>query len=227
MQAGRETALFCLNNADFVTVASRPLIDVVSPHYSGPLTYIPNALDDSLIQFRKPYTHNKKIFWRGGNGHLSDLVYYRDELNKGLRGKTVRFYGDFNPFSLPWEFHCESVPVLNQHDFVSEITSYNASYCIVPLKETPFNRCKSFMGWLDATISGSVCLTSNHEENRKPGAVLYDPGNRNDFLRELDNLLGHSAQDNSNKVDAAWDFVMENLVLSKVNIQRMRVLEGL
>jgi hypothetical protein len=224
---GRDVAKECLAAADFVTVGSRPILDLIKPLYHGPLMYIPNALDDALIRFRKRYQHNNKVFWRGGNGHIGDVIYYIDEMNKALREKTVRFFGDLNPFALPFHFERESVPVLNQHDYIRAICDYNASFCVVPLRDSPFNQCKSFMGWLDATIAGSVCLTSNHEENRRPGAVLYDPGNRTDFLRELDTMLGRDASDNARRVDAAWDYILENLVLSKVNIHRQMVIEGL
>jgi hypothetical protein len=115
---------------------------------------------------------------------------------------------------------------VNIMDFYIEFTKFNAGIQFVPLIDNKFNRIKSSIAWLDATLAGSVCLAPRFEEwESLPGITLYN--DRVSFGNQLNSLLATSDFELKKMHDIAFEYIKDNLLLSKVNKLRMEVIESL
>ena len=96
------------------------------------------------------------------------------------------------------------------------------NFVVVPLQDDPFNRCKSNIGWLEATYFGAVCLASCLPEFEKPGVVLVnDSDSLHAWFKDID-------EDFTQRELLFYDSVQEikkNYLLSRVNQQRAEALK--
>jgi hypothetical protein len=94
----------------------------------------------------------------------------------------------------------------------------------VPLADSIFNRCKSNIAWIEGSFAGAVCLVPDWEEWQMPGTVRYS--NPAEYGEKMKLLLNNNF--NYRKYnDLSWEYIMDNLTLSRVNGQRIEILKGL
>lgn len=229
----KEAIRHSILEADILTVGGTRHRERLMNEYGVKPIRLYNAIDDRLLSLKKPWKDNGHIAWRGSLSHTSDLFYFREEIGKVLETHKLEFQTRF--FGMcpywyywkkpnAWTFKFDWTFGVNLIEYYAMLTEFNASFHFVPLIDTEFNRVKSNLAFLDATLAGSIVLGPNFEEFRTPGCKLYD---ENDFVREFDNLLGLDQKQCENHLDAAWTWIMEAQVLSKVNEERMRILESL
>lgn len=220
----------CLKAADVVTTSSllqkRWFEDEMKLKN---VVFIPNAVDDDFLQYKRPFSPNRKILWRGSQSHMRDLLFFKDDIMGAIEGQ-MRYGWLFFGIN-PWFFVNEKTegriayhPTVNQIDFIREVTAYNAQIQIVPLVDHFFNRVKSNLGWLDGTLCGSVCVAPKWEAWDFPGIIHYEGTSLKYALREA---FSKSDQELEKLHNAAWEYILENLLLSKVNNLRLELIQNL
>lgn len=219
--------------ADLLTFGSERHLERVKKEHSVEGLHIANALDDRLLKFKKPFkktsdTSEWNCAWRGSESHLSDLLYFQTEISevigKNLSKWFFRFIG-INPFWVPYEVG--HYPQTNLFEYYKTITTLNAQVHWVALEDNEFNRVKSNLSWLDATLAGSAVLAPNFEEFRYPGVALYEADVKRDFYREFMGMLNRGKSELEKMHDFSWEYIQDNLLLSKVNQTRRDIIKNL
>lgn len=228
-KANRDAIIHSIKEADILTVGGIRHKERLEKEYGVKPIRLYNALSDMLLSLRRPWKENGKIAWRGSQSHTADLLFYGEPISTVLENNkskfSTRFFG-LCPYWYDWMeigFKWEYAEPTNLIEFFGLLAAYNANFHFVPLIDNEFNRVKSNIAFLDATLAGSVTLGPNFEEFRVPGCKLYD-ATYIDFQREFQNLLNLDKKQCEMHLDAAWTWIMENQILSKVNVERMRIL---
>lgn len=211
--------------ADILTCSSEIMHAELKAKYKrDDAILIPTGLDDRLLQFKKQFTKNNKIAWRGSPSHLADLRAFKEEINEVVGkypDKEWHFFGidprqvGINPKQLiVW-------PQMNIFEFYNIITEVNASVQFVVLEDNKFNRVKSNLSWLDATLAGSACLAPDFEDNRRPGIGTYNPSF---FAASFSNAVDSEARELCNA--ASWEYIKDNLIQSVLNKKRYEIIRN-
>lgn len=199
----------------------------------------PNAYDvDFVAHYRKDRAKpepNKLVTWRGSDTHDKDLMSVTQELKAVLSGNldwTMNFIG--SPFWHTIE-SLEEIQGIKENNVLETESLDPAEYwkflwvtapslMIAPLWDCPFNRAKSNIAWIEGLHAGAVTLAPNFEEWRRPGVINYD--SPMDFA---DKMLGYlkGEFDREALYLSGWEFIMDNLTLSRVNILREIMLSEL
>lgn len=228
-QEAKQVITECLKLATVVTVCSEVQKTWLLTNLSlKNVLVIPNAMDHRLLKFAAPFKGNKRgIAWRGNESHINDLLTYQKPLRELMKENEERdwcFFG-LNPFIL--QSDCKNqqwIRPMNLIDFIVEFCKFNPSIVFVPLAENFFNQVKSHLAWFDATLAGGVCFAPNFENWRFPGVELYEPSN---FKREFSNLLQYSHFELKKIHQTSFEFIKDNLLLSKINELRIELIENL
>ena len=214
-----------LGVADIVTVTTEALKETFSK-YSNNVYVVENAFDDYMFDLPLTSSSNKCISWRGSSTHEPDLYEYKDAI-WNVAAKTEKDYGWLllgNKLSLfitkPLKNKMEKcLPLVAYYKFVKDC---KCAIQIVPLKDNLFNRAKSNIGWLDGLVGGSVCLGPDLPEWQYPGIQRYDsPESFEKGLLELiyNPILREKLYQESRQ------YVIDNLMLSKVNQKRLDIIK--
>jgi len=209
--------------ANILTVSTEALANV----FGKVGTVVPNAHNDRFWTFSEG-KRDKVISWRGGSAHDADLAPVLPAI-----GRAAKEFPDWR-----WHFfgqtHWEIAKLIPRercvcHAFNPDVLGYMMNFArtrpaihFVALEDTPFNRCKSNIAWLEATHAGAVTLAPNFEEWRRPGIHNYrDPS---DFEHQLRVLIQQNEADRRKDVAQSRKFIRQNLLLSQVNQMRLEVL---
>jgi hypothetical protein len=243
--------------ADAISVATATLVPAFASKKVTPVV-IPNAWNDWLIpqlrgqrsevgsqrpEDRNPTSavrHPPSVLWRGCVGHVKDLHDVRDEI-LALADKHIEWSWTFAGWR-PWFFESNvqspMSKVHQQFNFVNGmglieyfhwLPQQNFDVAITPLCDTPFNRAKSNIAWIETTQTGSVMVAPSWDEWKRPGIVRYNPmaGGATTFAETLEAVMAESELTRELRWKQSQDFIFENLLLSKVNKQRMEIIEAL
>lgn len=180
--------------------------------------HIPGALDDRLLKFKKPFKYSNKVAWRGSESHKIDLIKNAYLIDYFLQDYEWVFFG-FNPFWLK-DGKYKWSGIQNLFEFIDTICEYNATRHVVFLEDNEFNRVKSNLSVMDAALAGSCVFAPNFEEfNKIPGLFLYEkPSNLERFFLLTESELRE-------RHEATWNYLVKNLLLSKINEIRREILE--
>ena len=220
-----------LKLADVITVCSELQKKEFEEKYSlKNVIYLPNALDDRWLKYQKAFPQgSKKVYWRGSDSHLPDLLLYMREIQNTVDRKLDHeflFWG-INPVFLQQSRNNKIYyfPFVNMEDFVVENTKYNARASFVVLRDDFFNRVKSNISWFDATLAGSVLLAPDYEGfSGFPGLRTFGKGHfAKEFLRLLDS--SDAALEAEHKISK--EYILDNLLLSRVNNTRREIINNL
>lgn len=229
----KDTIEYAIEHADVLTVGGiRHYERIWNDKVKGreDVILIANGVDDRLLHFKKPFTANRKVSWRGSESHRTDLLFFNETISRvmGERRNYDWAYFGFNPFWLSFnDLKYSWLKTVNLHDYYRELTERNASIHYVPLVDTEFNRVKSNLSWLDATLAGSACLCPDFEEFRHPGIFLYNAKIEKDFYREFDGLFNKGNDVLQKYHDTSWDWIRDNVLVSKLNKKRREILLNL
>lgn len=178
----------------------------------GEVSIIPNGLDDRWVPLKREHTPNKKISWRGSNIHEEDWFCRINNLKNILLDRSLEknFFG-FMPACVVGTkpeniiFH----PHMSVNKYMRTLCELNPAVHLVPLVNSVFNKAKSNIAWMEATLAGARVLADQiSTEWHVPGC-----GNLADF----------SSGDNK----VAWEFIQDTLLLSKTNELRMELITEL
>jgi hypothetical protein len=192
---------------------------------------VPNALPDKFLNHAKKYnTTAKHVNWRGTNTHQRDLAEFAPELIELANERvdmTMTFIG-YNPWFITQYIEPRRAivaPPMTISDYVRFMSVTNPPIQIVPLHKSNFNMCKSNIAWLESCLVGAICIGPEWQEwTGKPGILTYKTA------QDFKACIGY-ALDNPDLMAKqhaqSWAFVKENLILSKVNVLRRKIIHAL
>jgi len=224
-EGAKDMLIDCINESDEVWVSTPSLLRSFQM-FNRNMFIIPNAHNDYLfpLENKVEYNpHNKLVMWRGGGSHEAD-VYDRAE-------KIIKMVND-NP---EWNFMfagCRFVfmelrcglnykpqslmPLMQYFNFMLD---QNPQAVFHPLRNTIFNQSKSGISWMEATYAGAAFF-GNKQLPEFDHPFITD-------LKLLPKAISehHSDYMHGKNLDA-WQYILDNLLLSEVNkIREERLLK--
>lgn len=164
--------LIAIKEVDFVTVSTEPLKQLVQP-YNPNVKVLPNYIDEELWSFKEPVAVSSQekdpivLLFMGTTSHTPDLEMISPVLGKLLSKYEGRLkflcYGPLPPKSLqahPFvEYH--EGETYNYPAFIKNFLEIQADIAIAPLRDNPFNQCKSNLKFLEYGALGVPGIFSN------------------------------------------------------------------
>lgn len=156
--------------ADAISVSTQVIKDRICELYKKDpekVWVIQNAIPDEQWKTRVMFKHPqpgevKKMMWRGSVTHEGDLMKYRNGI-KPHKNLGYLFVGH-----LPWlldEQYGGYLKEYNYQPWAKPVTKYfrllkeaAPHYVFVPLENCDFNKGKSNIAWLEATLAGAACI---------------------------------------------------------------------
>lgn len=235
----RNAVMYFLENSDYVTVATQKLKTEYDKYRRGKTqcVVIPNCWNDFIQGYRpqqmgpdtNPY---KTIVWRGGQNNVENLEYFFEPLLRTLNELPSNWkfiaIGD-----VPYEVE-QAVPEdrFQKIDFIPCCSEYlRVLYRLRPtimislLKKHPFFEAKSNICFIEGAVSGAAVMAASYmPEFQKPGVLHYD--DPEDFAKKLKALCLDPEQIKV-RAQTSWEYIRENLKLSKVNGLRKQIIDEL
>jgi len=209
--------------SDVVTVSTEDLKEKYSK-YNRNIVVIPNCHNDYIFpaKNKSKFTNNNKVFWRGNKTHEHDIYIYKDAINRALKkNREFYFLGErFIFIDKNNNVHYEST--MSLIDYFTYIKKLNASLLVVPLDENELNLSKSNISWIEGTYAGSSCLIPDFGDFVNCPGLKYSNEDMFEFLlnkSEKENLEPYNKQ--------SWEYICDNLLLSKQNNKRIEVIKSL
>jgi len=177
--ASKSNVELCCRMSDVLTVSTEELKQKLLP-FNENIVVVPNAIDFDLVKPMSPeIPRNPLVVWRGGSSHQEDFREHTDAIldaHDKFPNYHFAFVG-FNPWWITKRMDQKRFRVL---PFDGSYVNYMRNLCklrgaihIVPLADNVFNRCKSNISVLEATVAGSVVLAPDWEEFRTFGTIPY------------------------------------------------------
>ena len=227
----KQTIKNIIRMADAVSVTTPLLKQELAP-YSDNIHVIPNAFNDHIFRVRElPPKRQKIIAWRGGDTHDADLMAIREPITRAFEeypdwvfsfmGLRPRFFDEYP--------NVKYYPVTDPMMYFANIQSSAPVLFHIPLKDNKFNRGKSNIAYIEAAQFGSVCLVPYWEEWKLPGVIHYGDFEHSYYQAISTTITEVLADGNSirNKASMAWEYVNDNLRLSKINELRAELVKSL
>lgn len=222
-----QTVIDCLIESDITTVTTNYLKNVFSP-YSTRVEVIPNGFPMELLSTLGPITEgtHKFVSWRGSKSHRRNIREYAKQIEKTANNNpdwVFKFFG-FNPEFFDEKLNYNHYDIVELFESFDRLKRFNSKIHIVTLYDRPFNKSKSNICWIEATISGSVVLAPDWEEWRMPGIVNYTT--KEDFADKLQAMLDGD-YNLTQLFEQSRDYILNNLSLEIVNRDRVKILQEL
>lgn len=219
-QKVHEYLFHAIDAADVVTCSTKFLAEQIELTFGKPAIIIRNAWNDYLLKQQPPTPKEEqiRILWRGSNTHDGDLMAFR-EVFRDYPNVAWIFMGS-NPWFLhdkhgghlkyvnhiPWDSN-----IINYYDTLAQVRPH---YVIVPLEDNSFNRAKSDIAALEASVFGAVPIVPRWLEWLGYTAMYHD-------AEDLENTIPAFIATANNFHKPAPD----NRRLSIVNQQRYELLK--
>jgi glycosyltransferase involved in cell wall biosynthesis len=184
----------CLATSDLVTCSSWPLLEVLSA-YNDNVRVIPNFIHQDLLAVERPRRAQLTLCWAGGVSHLQDLMVVQDPLRQVLdQHPTVDLHMlgvDYRPMVggrgrfTNW-----------QPDVWDYYRAIDGDIGVIPLADTPFNRCRTPIKALEYAALGIPVVASDVEPYRGfvvDGVTGYLAATPTDWQRRLRELINDPA----------------------------------
>lgn len=223
----QEIVKFCLENSTVVSVSTAHLKKQLEK-YNKNIHVVQNAINFRLFPMQKP-SMRKICYWRGSASHAGDVMEYGDAIANPINAHSdwiFRFIGN-NPVGATHKItHKDSsymhpMPVTAYFKTLAKI---KPSLCIVPLSDNIFNRSKSNIAYLEATISGAATFAPDWDEWKNPGCVRYRSAEN--FQEGFKEILSGRVNIREN-ILKAQQFVLANFNLISENSKRKMILKEL
>ena len=212
-----------LKAADVVSVPLEYLRSAYGP-YNKNLVVIPNAFNDGIFKRGELKPRAKTITWRGPGDHIYDLMTYGKEINRACEGfpdHEFIFIG-YYPWFLSETKNKGYLPGLDIILYHHKMVELAPMALHVPLHDNTFNRCRSNTAYIEATFAGAVSIVPDWWS--VPGSVPYtDVASYYEAMRSV--LSGEVDVEVNNRI--AWEYINDVLTLSKVNVERLQVINSL
>jgi len=221
--------------AQVVTVTT-PFLQREFSRLSDNVVLIPNAIDDYMYPEPIPFSDNNSVVWRGGDTHMSDLHYFKDDINEMINmypSKNFEFIGYDVPF-IDQKPNKIFTPPLSLFSYFDYLRSLNPSYNMVVLEPHEFNYAKSNISWLESHWAGAISVAPYFNITEDNKYEVYDGDGyhiygckKGDLMTEFSDLVGRSNQEKNDIWDAGVEEIREKYVLSATNKLRMELIRDL
>jgi glycosyltransferase involved in cell wall biosynthesis len=208
-----------LQLADVVSVTTEALKETFSI-FNDNIHVVPNAFNDMIFR-EKPKKRKKMILWRGTNSHILDVMTFGKAIDTATEDfPDWRFnYMGYDPDFLKPHGYIKEADIILYH---KAICAMSPSLMQIPLHDDPFNHCKSNIACIEGTFAGAICLCPLWW--KIPGTMEYkDAEQYYVSLRAV--MKGEIDIEKQNQI--TWEYITDNLLLSKVNELRIKLIESL
>jgi len=212
-----------LKLADIVSVPTEYLRQIYI-EFQKNIVVVPNAFNDLLFKRPELKPRTNHCVWRGPEAHIFDLMNYNRELSQIVKDFSEwRFiFMGFSPWFLADTNNKANIPSMDVVMYFKTLFDLAPSCMHVPLHDNAFNRAKSNIAYIEGSYAGAVCVVPAWWN--VPGALSYTDGvSFSEAIRAI--LKGEVDKVAMNKI--AWEFVMDCLILSKINIERLQLINSL
>lgn len=204
---GSEAEIF--KYADHITAATDGIKEYVKSKTLAPITVVPNTFDPDEWTYPRPKREGIRIGFSGSSTHIDDLLIILPSIKNLQKKYHIRFlihgFGKMSysewltsfKFTAPpkglraitefeklmSEIKFEWIPYVDFWDFPATLTNMALDIGLCPVKDTPFNRCRSTSKAMEYELSGALAMASNTiTYQRDPTSILVDDGNWTDAL---------------------------------------------
>jgi len=212
-----------LKLADVVSVPTEYLRQVYI-EFQKNIVVVPNAFNDLLFKRPELKPRTNHCVWRGPEAHIFDLMNYNRELSQIVKDFSEwRFiFMGFSPWFLADTNNKANIPSMDVVMYFKTLFDLAPSCMHVPLHDNAFNRAKSNIAYIEGSYAGAVCVVPAWWN--VPGALSYTDGvSFSEAIRAI--LKGEVDKIAMNKI--AWEYIMDCLALSKVNVERLQLINSL
>ena len=177
-----------LEHADEVTTTTQIMADYLKPLTKANITVIPNCYDPKEWTYPRPKREGLRIGFAGSGTHVADLLLVLPSIRKlqkkyhfkfilfGLGPqatyqewfKAYRYVSTEKGIAELYEFDkilseitFEWCPYVDYENYPATLTNIALDIGLCPLKDTPFNRCRSAVKAMEYTLSGALALASD------------------------------------------------------------------
>lgn len=219
-QQCKSDAMECISLSDEVWVSTKGVKKSFALLNSN-IHVIPNSLNDYLhpVDKKKPFNEGgKKAIWRGGGAHQADVYEVAESLVQTINNNKdwhFQFVGDRFVFL---EQRCGDnylpVSLMPLMQYMEYLHTENPQAVFHPLVTNRFNEGKSNLAWIEATYAGAAFFgnTKLHEFN-KNGIIDFS---------QLETGMTTNFELLKDCNEESWEYILENLLLSNVNLIRQQ-----
>lgn len=183
---------------------------------------IPNAWNNYLFPEEKKLKFNpntKYCLWRGGSTHEADVYENPDGLVKVMNTYTdwtFQWWGHtFTYLEMRVKSNYIRKGAADTLQYFNSLFDYNPNIVIFPLMDSPFNKAKSNIVWMEATYAGAVCYSNTELPEFQQDSILDIDNLALDLetVKKYPDTYGQMVAEN----EASWEYIKSNLLLSDVN----------
>jgi len=216
----------CLSLADVVTVATKDL-KIFYEKFNSNIHVIPNAHNDYNYPWKLIENHNPFVNWRGSNTHRKDLLSIANQLisiSKKYQSWYFSFLGDDTWYVAEHINNPYCQPESDLISYFNLLKSLLPAIHIIPLIDNDFNRAKSNCSWIEGTYAGAAVIAPDFSEFRRPGITNYKDAT--DFGNKLELLMNDESL-RQKLYTQSFEYIRDNLLLSKINEKRLKIIKDL
>lgn len=195
-KAHEEVMKMQIEMAHHIVVSTEPLKNTLSK-YHDKITVIPNAIDTNIWKVKKKKKRTDgmiRIGWAGSASHLADRSVIEGAIMEILaKYPNVEFHhagmahvdgADHREYSHKGTKGYEEYP-----QFLSDL---DLDIAIAPLKDTPFNRAKSNIKWLEHSMLKTPMVLNNvypYSKSVTHGVDGFLANSKGQWVKYLSNLI--------------------------------------
>jgi glycosyltransferase involved in cell wall biosynthesis len=192
--ASRALITRAVESADELIVATEPLKDFYAA-FNDRITVLPNMIPPQLFLDQSPRpapSAQVRIGWHGGFSHNADLRILETVfpvIRKEFPDAHFVFFGNAPSLNIPDAEYVGPVPYAA---FPAALASLRLDIGVAPLRDTPFNRCKSNLKWLEYSALGIPAVVSDvlpYSRSIEHGVNGFLVKTPEDWVRELGRLI--------------------------------------
>jgi hypothetical protein len=216
--------------ADVVSVTNEDLKAAYLPMNKNTVV-IPNAFNDTLFDVNRELPERyKTVVWRGSDTHIYDIMKYSPAISQCTNDNPEwEFaYMGYNPWFMAGKNgetpkNTNFIRAMDIMDYMQAGFELRPSVIQVPLHDNIFNRCKSNISFIEGAYWGAMSIVPEFW-GEIPGTLSYNSlETYYEALRSV--VAGEVDCVAQNKL--GWEFVKDNLLLSKINKLRVEVIKNL
>lgn len=217
-----------MKEADIITVTTQKLKDYYTK-FNKNIEILENAHNDYAFPFKKHIGKPQNmITWRGSTTHRMDILSVAEQMvnvSRSHKDWTWVFLGNdlwyITEIIKSKAIEIPEKPIIEYYEILRNMGS---AILIVPLLDNEFNRAKSSIAYQEATYGGMVTIAPDLPEFDRPGCIKYKDPSQFAYLLEKCIKSRTFREENYEK---AYDYIKENLLLSKVNQKRLDIIHRL
>lgn len=200
-----------LDMADLITCSTQPLFELVDRVEKSIVTRNTFPARSFYRYMREPvHAERDIVFWRGGKSHYIDWLKYRQaQADVDLGDWEMHMFGQVSSRvekTLPITKMHEPLSVTKFFDYVRWL---RPKVTIVPLVDSPFNRAKSDIAWLENVIlAGGITVAPSLPEWLDHPACVYYTGPE-DYTEAVETAMQMSDEERKKQVEMAWEYVLD------------------